>query len=169
MTCDECKSRKATVHMTKIIQGKKEEIHLCEECAKTMETLNLENSFSIHNFLAGLLDMNQDPQLKHHYKEILQCNQCGTSYEGFRQMGRLSCDQCYKNFKEKLKPLIRKVHGNLHHTGKVPKRRGGIIRLKREVNQLKLQLKDAIEEQAFERAANLRDQIKDLQDKIEEM
>ncbi|AOY75140.1 UvrB/UvrC motif-containing protein [Clostridium formicaceticum] len=167
MVCQECNSRKATVHMTKIIQGKKEEVHLCEQCAKVKDTLNFDNAFSIHNFLAGLLDVTKDPQLKAQYSTSVQCSQCGMTYDRFKQIGRLNCDQCYKEFKTNLAPLIRKVHGNLQHTGKVPKRAGGIIRLKREVNELKLQLKEAIDQQAFERAAELRDHIKQLEDTIE--
>ena len=66
MICEECNIRKATVHMTKIINGKKEEVHLCEECARTKETLSFDNSFSINSFLAGLLDINSDPQFQPH-------------------------------------------------------------------------------------------------------
>ncbi|AKL97090.1 hypothetical protein CACET_c36590 [Clostridium aceticum] len=167
MMCQECNNRQATVHMTKIIQGKKEEVHLCEQCAKVKDTLNFDNAFSIHNFLAGLLDVTKDPQVKMQYDNLIKCSQCGNTYDSFKQIGRLSCHQCYTEFKVKLAPLIRKVHGNLQHTGKVPKRAGGRIRLKREVNELKLQLKEAVEQQAFERAAQLRDTIKELEEKIE--
>lgn len=166
MICEDCNSRKATVHMTKIIQGKKEEVHLCEECARAKEALNFENSLSIHNFLAGLLDINADPQFQTQYSEVQQCTQCGDTYDKFKHMGRLGCSQCYEIFRERLAPLIRKVQGNVNHTGKVPKRTGGIIRLKREANQLKQQLKEAIHQQAFEKAAELRDQINELEGRI---
>lgn len=169
MFCQECNSKSATVHMTKIIQGQKEEIHLCEECAMKKETINFENPFSIHNFLAGLLDMNGDPQFKQQYSAGIKCSQCGKSYNEFRKVGKLSCDHCYESFGEQLKPLIRKIHGNIHHTGKIPKRTGSIIKIKREINQLKNQLKKTIEQEAFEKAAELRDEIKGLEKKMEGM
>ncbi|SET72854.1 Protein-arginine kinase activator protein McsA [Natronincola peptidivorans] len=169
MFCEECNEKKATIHMTKIIQGKKEEIHLCEDCAKVKDTANFENSFSIHNFLAGLLDVNTDHQFSTQYSETYQCPQCNTTYDRFRQKGRLGCNQCYESFKERLGPLVRKIHGNIRHTGKAPKRTGGIIRLKREVHQLKQQLIEAVHQQAFEKAAELRDQINELENRIEEM
>lgn len=169
MLCDECKSRAATVHMTKIIQGKKEEVHLCEECAKAKEAFNFENSLSIHNFLAGLLDIHPEQAFQTKYSDVYQCSTCGATYDKFKQLGRLGCSHCYEKYKERLTPLIRKVQGNLHHTGKVPKRTGGIIRLRREVNQLKQQLREAIQQQAFERAAELRDRIKEIESHIQGM
>ena len=169
MICEEYNIRKATVHMTRIINGKKEEVHLCEECARTKETLSFDNSFSINSFLAGLLDINSDPQFQPHNGGFYQCSQCGATYDKFKQIGRLGCSQCYEGFKERLYPLIRQVQGNVRHIGKVPKRTGGIIRLKRETNQLKQQLKEAVQQQAFEKAAELRDQIRELEGRIEGM
>ena len=34
MMCQECQMRPATVHITKIVNNQKSQIHLCEECAK---------------------------------------------------------------------------------------------------------------------------------------
>ncbi|MCC5910777.1 MAG: UvrB/UvrC motif-containing protein [Clostridiaceae bacterium] len=169
MVCQQCNERKATVHMTKILQGKKEEIHLCEQCAQEKETLNFENSFSIHNFLAGLLDGTTGTPFNPQYAKEIQCSECGHSYDRFKQVGKLNCSQCYQQFKQKLIPLIRKVQGNVRHTGKVPKRAGGIIQLKRELKDLRSRLAAAVEEQEFERAAELRDEIKALEARIEEM
>ena len=33
MVCQECNQRPATLHFTKIVNGEKEEFHLCEKCA----------------------------------------------------------------------------------------------------------------------------------------
>lgn len=169
MLCEECNNNKATVHMTKIIQGQKEEIHLCQECAMKKESLNLENPFAIHSFLAGLLDISGGSQVKQGQNIGIECSQCGKSYNEFRKVGRFGCDHCYEEFNGQIKPLIRKIHGNIHHTGKIPKRTGNILSIKREINQLKSQLKRAIEEEAFEKAAELRDKIKALEEKMGEI
>ena len=34
MLCDNCKKNEATVHMTRVVNGKKSERHLCNACAK---------------------------------------------------------------------------------------------------------------------------------------
>lgn len=169
MLCQDCKERAATVHFTKIVQGLKNETHLCDDCARIRQNKNYDDVFSIHNFLAGLLDVNGDSIRKEEYVGRVSCNQCGTTYEQFKKTGRLGCNNCYREFKDKMSSLVRKVHGNTQHTGKVPKRTGGIIRKKREMQQLKLQLEDSISKQEFEKAAELRDKINDLNREISEM
>ena len=61
MNCEECKQHPATVHLTKIFNNQKTELHLCEECAKQHDDIpfnldfSMEPNFSIQKFLAGLL------------------------------------------------------------------------------------------------------------------
>ncbi|SCZ05704.1 UvrB/UvrC motif-containing protein [Alkaliphilus peptidifermentans] len=166
MICDDCKKRDAVVHMTKMIHGYKEELHLCDVCAKARESSEVVNEFSIPSFLTSILDANFNSNLKANYNAIIQCNHCGTTYNKFKESGRLGCDECHQVFKEKLNPLLRRIHGNSKHVGKVPKRTGGAIHLKRKVSQLKQKLQEAIAEEAFEKAVNYRDEIRALEEEI---
>lgn len=166
MLCDECKKRTAAVHLTKIVQGKKEEIHLCEVCAKSKENISLQNPFTIPNFLTNLLDANISPQHSFIYGEENTCHQCGTTFIKFKQEGRLGCEGCYEVFEKRLNPLIKKIQGNEAHVGKVPKRTGGVIHLKRQAKQLKLKLQQLIEAEEFEAAAKTRDEIREMEEKI---
>ncbi len=168
MLCDECQKRPATVHMTKIIQGQKEEIHLCEVCAKNKENISLHNPFTIPNFLTSLLDTNMSPQHSFVYGDEM-CQECGMTFLRFKQEGRLGCEACYEVFEKKLNPLIKKIQGNQQHVGKVPRRTGGVIHLKREVKQLKQRLQQLIEAEEFESAANIRDEIRDKEEQIKNM
>ena len=56
MFCQECQKRPATIHMTRIVNNVKTEVHLCSECARKHQKLALsmsfEPSFSIHKFQA---------------------------------------------------------------------------------------------------------------------
>ena len=166
MLCQECNNNEATVHMKKIVQGKKEEIHLCEECAKEKEGFNLESSFSLNNFLAGMFDIEKEPSIHIGDRKELKCDNCETDYRKFKEIGRFGCSNCYKQFKEKILPLIRRVHGNISHTGKIPKRAGGEISIKRKINELKEELKAAVDKEEFEKAAKLRDEIRRLEKQI---
>ncbi|HOE56509.1 MAG TPA: CtsR family transcriptional regulator, partial [Bacillota bacterium] len=56
MLCDECVKRPATVHITKVENGKKSDIHLCEQCAMEKNLLSISTSFSVNDLLAGLLN-----------------------------------------------------------------------------------------------------------------
>lgn len=166
MLCDECKKRTAAVHMTKIIQGKKEEIHLCEICAKNKENISFQNPFTVPNFLTSLLDANMGPQHNFIYGEDITCEQCGITFNRFKQEGRLGCEVCYEVFEKRLNPLIKKIQGNQQHVGKVPKRTGGVIHLKRQIKQLKLKLQQLIETEEFEAAAEIRDGIREIEEQI---
>lgn len=167
MICEKCKQNNATVHLTKIINNKKIELHLCEECARKSQDMSFENPFTINNFLTGLLDSVQSSPIKVDYIKTTTCSKCGMSYGKFKQLGRLGCSECYKTFNEKLMPLVKSVHGSKQHTGKVPKKAGSVIRLKREIMTMKKELNRAIDKEEFERAAELRDKIKLLEKDLE--
>ncbi|WP_432667374.1 UvrB/UvrC motif-containing protein [Wukongibacter baidiensis] len=167
MICEKCNQNKATVHVTKIKNNKKTELHLCEECARKTQDMSFENPFTINNFLTGLLDSVQSSPIKVDYIKTTTCSKCGMSYGKFKQLGRLGCSDCYNTFNEKLMPLIKSVHGSQQHTGKVPKKSGNRIRIKREIMTLKKELRRAIEKEEFESAAELRDKIKLLEKDLE--
>ena len=64
-------------------------------------------------------------------------------------------------------PLIKNVHGSQQHTGKIPKKEGSVIRLKRDIMNMRKDLRRAIDKEEFERAAQLRDKIKLLEKDLE--
>ncbi|EOD00643.1 UvrB/UvrC motif-containing protein [Caldisalinibacter kiritimatiensis] len=165
MLCEECGKNPATVHFKKVINGNVTEMHLCEECAKKKK--EFDTSFSIHNFLTGLLDDIQEGPVKVDYIQATKCDKCGMTYGKFRQTGRFGCNHCYEAFKEKLTPLFKNIHGHEEHIGKVPKKAGGVIRIRKEIQKLKNQLNIAVKNEQFEKAAELRDRIKELEAEIE--
>lgn len=168
MLCEECSNNSATVHLTKIVNGKVSKLHLCGVCAKKHNNFDYDSTFSIHNFLTGLLDSSQEGTVKVGTTEANQCTKCGMSYGKFRQTGRLGCSQCYKSFKERLSPLFKRIHGHDSHVGKVPQKAGGVFRIKKEIDDLKNQLELVIQKEEFEKAAQLRDQIRELQKEVED-
>lgn len=168
MLCERCNKNDATVHVTKLVNGIKKEIHMCEECAKLKETIDFETPFTTNNFLANLIDSVQSSPLKVNYIRTTTCSKCGMNYGKFKQSGRLGCDECYRTFEEKLFPLIKRVHGYENHTGKVPKRASNAIPMKREIIQLQKELEEVVNRQAFERAVELRDRIRYLERELKQ-
>jgi protein arginine kinase activator len=174
MICQECNQRPATLHFTKIINGEKNEFHLCEVCAQEkseMFLLNGAHGFSINNLLAGLLNIEPkytpSPQDAFKTQEILQCKNCSMTFQQFVKVGRFGCANCYETFKDHLIPLLKRVHsGNTDHRGKIPKRIGGGIQLRKNIDDLKQTLKDLISNEEFEKAAEVRDKIRSLESKM---
>lgn len=169
MLCDDCNIKDATVHMTTVLNGKKEEISLCNECAKKREKQSFENNFSMHSFLASLLEGNVASNTNINYQQKQKCIQCGSTYNDFKQNGRLGCNMCYETFNDMLSPLIRRIQGNSTHAGKVPKKAGAPIRLRKKLKHLKNQLQQLIIREEFEEAAQIRDEIKKLEGEISNM
>jgi protein arginine kinase activator len=174
MICQECNQRPASLHFTKIINGEKTEVHLCEKCAQEKGEIFVFNggtSFTFNNLLAGLLNIDssfhQQNQNAFHPEEIIQCERCSMTFPQFVKVGRFGCAHCYETFKEQLKPVLKRLHsGNWTHNGKIPKRIGGGIHLRKQIEELKDQLKVVISNEEFEKAAEIRDEIRSLEKEL---
>ena len=161
MQCDICGKKKATVHLTEIVDEQMSEMHLCEECARE-KSVQMEQQFGLADLLAGLADFGK--QVKDAPKVNLKCENCGMTYEDFRKFGRLGCGECYNAFESHLSTLLKKIHGSNHHLGKKPLRMSPSEKKKIEsVQELKNQLLRAIQMEDFEKAAELRDKIRELE------
>jgi len=162
VVCEECKIRPATVHYTRILNGEKVERHLCEECAaeKGPHGLLMQFHFPAGGMLPGFLNPGK-PQPEE--RSSIRCESCGMTYSDFTRTGRFGCGSCYLAFDQRLDPLLRKVHGSVEHSGKTPKRRGAGLSREREILSLRKLLDEAVKLEAYEEAARLRDQIRDLE------
>lgn len=169
MECSECKKRPANLYFTQIINGKKREIHVCEVCAKQKGYMAYgEESYSLHDLLKGLFDFNS-PQIGMQSEQLFKqeevhCPKCNLSFRDFQRIGKFGCAQCYNTFVAKLDSIFRRVHsGNTVHNGKIPKRKGGILHQKKELEEYRKELQYLIEREEFEQAAIVRDKIKRLE------
>lgn len=158
--CEICKKVPATVHMTDIHNGHKKEVHMCEACAEK-QGICLKHDLSLNDLLAGFgkaisrEDAPPDPV----------CDNCGITFSGFQQRGRLGCAHDYQAFRSELMPIIERIHGRTRHVGKSPGEPGGDSSARREMMQLNRQLREAVEREAYEEAATLRDKIAALREK----
>jgi protein arginine kinase activator len=166
MLCDVCGKNPATVHLTEIIDEKMNELHLCEECARD-KSAAMEQQFGLSDLLAGMADF-EKPSSKEEELVTAKCPSCGLTYADFKKIGRLGCGECYNVFRKYLAPLLKRIHGSNQHIGKNPvkaKVTPKLYKKKSGLPELKNQLQKAIREEAFEEAARLRDQIKEMEAK----
>lgn len=170
MLCDICKKNEASVHITKIVNGEKEELNICDNCAKDVEgfdfvkDMNFISPFSFQNILSGIMNYaNKTP--KEFQDKNLVCKNCGMTYSEFKEKGLLGCSECYKNFSSIIMPVIQRVQGNAEHIGKIPKKAGKDIIKHRRILKLKEELQKVIVQEEYERAAEIRDEIRELQHK----
>jgi len=174
MLCQKCGKNEATVHLTRIINGKKEELHLCESCASKSDnfSFNQYSSFTFQSLLSGVLNSGFSSKdkslLKNSKNEKNICNNCGLSYTEFSKSGLFGCADCYDQFEEKLDSLFKRIHGSSRHTGKRPNRLSIKKENESEIYRLKEEMEKAVEEERFEEAAELRDKIHDIKIGMEE-
>jgi len=176
LICEECNERPAALHFTKVINGEKTEVHLCEKCAHEkgeMFIFNGNPGFSINNLLAGLLNVNAHPGFSQAkpaampHEEIIQCPVCHMTIQQFGKVGRFGCSACYESFKSRLYPILKRLHGgNTAHQGKIPKKIGGSLHVKKRIGELKEELQRLIAKEEFEQAAAIRDEIRSLEKKL---
>lgn len=174
MYCDVCKKNPANIHYMKIINGHKEERHLCEDCAGQLQepmsplpTISLMPDFSMADFIGGFF--NQGNQAQAFVQKNMQSNDacpvCGMMAGEFRKLGQVGCSNCYQYFGDYMPSLIQRIHGNTRHIGKVPMRGQEHLATLHKASDLRNQLQQAIVAENFELAATLRDELKALEDK----
>jgi protein arginine kinase activator len=152
--CQFC-SNEATVHLTNIVDQKKHHLHLCQGCAEkqhllTKQELNLpaivQNLIGPH--VGALDDLTR-----------LVCPACGIKFMEFRADGRLGCPHDYTVFRAGLEPLLQRIHRADRHVGKTPRRPGNAA-LQAELVELRRRLRVAVDAEAYEEAARLRDLLR---------
>lgn len=167
MVCDECGKRPANVHLTKIVNGVKSESHLCDQCARDKGELDffLEPKFSFPNLLAGFLEHEPgfETTLAPPGGAADRCRKCGLDFGAFSNTGFLGCPDCYEEFRPRLEPVLKRIHGATRHTGKVPRRTGGATSARREVESLRAELTRLVAREQYEEAAKVRDRIRTLE------
>ena len=89
MKCEVCGKKKATVHLTELIDEKVSELHICEDCARE-KSVQMEQQFGLADLLAGLSDFGKPMEEKpEEPQQILKCPNCSTTYQEFKKHGRL--------------------------------------------------------------------------------
>lgn len=167
MLCDECKKRPACVHITKVNNNQKTEKHLCEYCAQQTGEFTFSSSagLSVQDLLKGMFSHGVvDTQ----QKAAAACPNCGMTYNDFSHNGQIGCSVCYATFADRLEQMLRRIHGAIAHTGKVPRRSGGVLAIRQKIKNLKRQLNNYVSNEEYERAATIRDEIRQLEQRMSE-
>jgi protein arginine kinase activator len=164
MLCEICKKNPATVHLTEISQGVKKELHMCDECAKQKGLVH-KVSISVPDMISKMIE----PMLGKTAKEMetLKCARCGMSFSEFRSKSRFGCANDYEVFKKGIIPLLEKIHGSAQHIGKVPVTSASRLKVESELIMLKRELDHVIKAEDFEKAAQIRDKIKELEAELQ--
>ena len=166
MKCDSCGKENANIHMTSIVNGVKEEYHYCQQCANQKEqgqgsmfSSMFDDTFFNNQFFANVMY----PQSALGNSKLSACPQCGMTISAFNHQGRLGCDKCYEAFQQHLVPLIKRIQGSTSYEGRLPQRGAEALKIEQTIKQLRNDLIQAVKQEQFEKAAQIRDEIKSLE------
>jgi protein arginine kinase activator len=162
LKCQKC-DKQATFHITDLIDGKPKELHLCEECAQKFLAPSEEDAAEVMPAMAGLLAQHlavgeTADQLAR--LDQRKCPVCSITFLEFRKQGRLGCPHDYEFFSQELEPLLLNIHDQTHHIGKVPKRCPQGADQQTQLIRLRREMKEAISSENYEKASQLRDEIR---------
>ncbi len=166
--CGVCNKREAAVSYNHIVDDVKQTLLLCHQCA---------NEKNIKMLGVPTTQAKEVPVLVKEIKiELVKvagaegdgevcCATCAMSYEEFKKIGRLGCPHCYDAFASQLEHLLKRIHGDDRHRGKGRLEAAQSSGAADELERLREALSQAVAEEAFEEAAQLRDRIRVLEGK----
>lgn len=170
MKCQKC-DRPATYHITELASGTPVELHFCEEHAREYlsgsQTPPSDQMTQIAEQMAEHLVKHMvvgkaAEELKRLDEQT--CPYCGISFHDFRHQGRLGCPYDYQAFREQLESLILNIHSETRHQGKRPSKGAEAATRRTELIRLRREIKEAVECEEYERASQLRDQIREIEE-----
>lgn len=155
MLCEKCGKNHATTHIKTMVNGVVKEYNLCSLCAQKEGYA----SNSLTGMLASMFGEITNADL---LKPQTKCSVCGSTFSDIAKSGKVGCSECYATFYNELLPYLKRVHGSIEHSGKMPEisegKSNSIFDLKDELNRL-------VKEEKYEQAAIIRDKIKELEEK----
>lgn len=162
MQCDVCQTKEATIFLTQMIGGKMQKVNLCEVCSKE-KGVDDPTGFALADLLKGLGSV----QEMNDGAEPAKCGVCGFTEADFKKTGRMGCSACYSVFATGLSTLLKNMHKGTIHTGKTPVLFRKLRQQGNAMKQLQLSLGEAVAAEEYEKAASLRDQIRQIEAGVE--
>lgn len=165
MKCQHCE-KPAAFHITELMGDAIQELHLCEDHARQYLSQG-EPGKAVPEVLPPAVV--GTGSVGHTAEELSRLDQqacpvCGITFFEFRNIGRLGCPHDYECFAAELEPLIVSIHGETTHVGKTPKRATRRTQVETELIRLRRDMKDAVESEDYEKASQIRDHIRRLQE-----
>ena len=148
MKCQICGKMEASVCMIKMTGDQKDTIYVCPKCIKEMEN----NIFSeVSNLLNPIFGQAFDFDMLPRGANM--CPTCGQTRSLWEEERKMGCKDCYNHFH----PITKN-----QHIGKIPKKNKQYLYILNLISEKERKLQEFIKEESYEKAALLRDEIKNL-------
>lgn len=140
---------------------------LCESCAEERGVTD-PTGFSLADMLQGNFQKDMQsgptPAARNPAGKGRVCNECGFTLDDFQKVRRFGCPNCYTVFGDELGTMLRAMHKGPTHVGKVPEGLMESHYRNQKMQELRSKLEKAISSESYEEAAELRDEIRSLEE-----
>ena len=157
MICEICGKDNAGIRIRQIIGTECRELRICEFCAREKgiignggEGVSEDTAWFLHGLFEDIPGKPVGAR---------SCPVCSTRLRDLRSSRRAGCSSCYETFGREIRKLLRQPEGEKIHRGKLPR---SILSYKMyfiDRENLKIQLEVALDNEDYEKAAQLRDKI----------
>ncbi len=186
MKCSRCNKNRATIHIDKFLNGKYIFIDVCDECAlkegmipQQADITQLLEEAIEKFFVKQVPESGKNPTKegkrrtttffkKTKTQQSKTCSECGITLEEIDSDKLLGCPNDYEIFREEVLARLKRINSIARYDGQLPvmNRVEGNIRL--EIRKKKTEMKNAISLENYEVAARIRDEIINLEAKLNE-
>jgi protein arginine kinase activator len=163
MICQKCKKAPAVVCISQVANNKKTDTYLCQDCANETATAGLKAALGLFGMQPGHFIFADELEQRRKMQTDAPCPTCGKTFEEIRKDGKMGCADCYQAFRDKIRPIVARIHGNTQHKGSCPARTPDEYRHARRLDELKAALDAAVKNEEYEKAAQIRDHIKGME------
>jgi protein arginine kinase activator len=163
MLCDNCKKNESTIRYTEIRNGGSLTRNLCDDCARSagfadpLEKTILSLGSAVTDAIKTFIERERGA-------ESLACPGCGLTAAEFRRTGKLGCCTCGTVFAGMIAPVLRRLHCPGRPAPDASASAGPLPGEALPGTRLRLEqlMAQAVEQEDYELAAVLRDQLKEL-------
>ncbi len=143
--CYICKDKQAEIRCVIVIRGRKIVRHLCADCARKAGFTE-QLKYTRRNLSSA-------PKITTERRDII-CSGCHLEFSQFLKTGLFGCPKCYETFDRFIGDILKGIHSATYHRGRGPGKERDL-----DLAQLRWKLSEAVQSEDFEKAADLRDEI----------
>lgn len=175
MKCQICKKNEANIIFTQIVDDEKIVLQICSKCAAEKGisiAIEKPTAPKVNSLLGSVtcvfgekVSETDTGKKEEAVDPDLACAECGLTFVEFKKTGLFGCDKCHRVFGKYIRNLLKQIHGTDVYEGKSPKTISPEGEKIQQLKVLRAELKRRIDGEEYERAAELRDRIADLEGK----
>ncbi|MEI0540058.1 excinuclease ABC subunit B [Brachyspira pulli] len=165
MKCDICGKEKAVLHIQEIIGSERHQINICKDCENNGNIIEKCIELEFNNIDAVFPNYRSLPSKKRKKKipdTNKVCKVCGYSLADFLKTSIVSCPKCYEHFRTDLGKVIKKIHRENKHIGKISNKNRSYRDIEVQIEKYKEEIELLKKIEKYEEAALIRDKLEIL-------